>query len=91
MEKEKAEKMLKELNGWNLIENSKKLEKEFKFKNFVEAMNFINKIAEIAEEQGHHPDIFVSYNKVKLSLFTHKIQGLHQNDFILAAKINAIQ
>jgi len=62
--------------------------KEFKFKDFVEAMKFVNTVAEIAEQEGHHPDIFISYNHVRFELTTHAIKGLSQNDFILAAKID---
>ena len=60
------------------------------FKNFVEAMAFINKVADIAEEERHHPDIHISYNKVQLTLTTHAIHGLSENDFILAAKIDSL-
>ncbi len=91
MKKEKAQDMLKNLNGWELVENAGKIEKKYKFANFVEAMAFINKVAEIAEQEGHHPDIFVSYSRVTITLFTHKINGLHMNDFIVAAKIDALE
>ena len=63
---------------------------EFKCKNFKEAMRFVNDIAETAKQEGHHPDIFISYNKVKIELWTHFINGLSENDFILAAKIEKI-
>jgi len=81
---------MEQVNDWSLIENVKKIEKNFEFKNFVEAMVFINKVADQAEEAGHHPDIFVSYNKVRSQIYTHKIGGLHENDFILAARIDQI-
>ncbi|MBX9923831.1 MAG: 4a-hydroxytetrahydrobiopterin dehydratase [Rhabdochlamydiaceae bacterium] len=71
--------------GWQLIEEHH-LEKEYLFKNFREALVFTNKIGEIAEKEGHHPDIFLSYGKVKIQLWTHKINGLSESDFILAAK-----
>ena len=75
---------------WKVQEN-KKLEREFKFKNFVEAVAFVNKIAQIAEAEGHHPDIYVhNWNKVTITLWTHAIKGLYLNDFILAAKIDAL-
>jgi 4a-hydroxytetrahydrobiopterin dehydratase len=67
-----------------------KIKKEFRFKNFTEAMIFVNKIANLAESEGHHPDIFISWNKVRLELFTHAIHGLSENDFILAAKIDKL-
>ena len=85
-----AKPYLEQVNDWNTIENSVKIEKRFEFKNFVEAMSFINKVADLAEQEGHHPDIFVSYNKVKIQIYTHKIGGLHENDFILAAKIDQL-
>ena len=79
-----------QVDNWDLIDDSKKIEKNFEFKDFVEAMSFINKVAELAEEVAHHPDIFVSYNKVRIKIYTHKIGGLHENDFILAAKIDLL-
>lgn len=72
-------------NGWKVVDDHH-LEKEFTFKNFREALAFTNKVGAIAEEQGHHPDIFLSYGKVKIQLWTHKINGLTESDFILAAK-----
>jgi 4a-hydroxytetrahydrobiopterin dehydratase len=85
---DEAEEMHKQTPAWML--NSKELRREFDIKNFREAMEFVNRVAEVAEEQGHHPDIFIFYNKVKLVLSTHKIGGLSDNDFILAAKINEL-
>lgn len=67
-----------------------KLRKQFIFKNFKEAISFVNKVAEIAEEEQHHPDIYVFYNKVQLELYTHAVGGLSENDFIMAAKINTV-
>jgi len=75
--------------GWEVIDN-KKLKKTYKFKDFKEALNFTNKIGALAEEEGHHPDICLSWGKVVVELWTHKIGGLHENDFILAAKIDNI-
>ena len=66
------------------------LKGRLQFKDFKEAMKFVNKVAEAAEQEGHHPDIHIYYNKVRLELTTHKIKGLSENDFILAAKINAL-
>lgn len=74
---------------WELVDD-KKIKHEFKFKDFKEAMSFVNKIADIAEAEGHHPDIYIFYNKVKIELSTHFIKGLSENDFIMAAKIEAI-
>ncbi|MGZ5562738.1 MAG: 4a-hydroxytetrahydrobiopterin dehydratase [Halobacteriota archaeon] len=73
---------------WKPNDATKKIARSFRFKDFVESMHFINKVAEMAEEEGHHPDIFVSYNYVKICLTTHNIGGLSENDFIMAAKID---
>jgi len=89
MSKSEAGKYLKEVKGWQLSGN--KIEKDLKFRNFKQAMAFINKVAELAEEEGHHPDILVySWNKVKITTYTHAIGGLSENDFILAAKIDKL-
>lgn len=65
-----------------------RIRRNFKFKNFVEAMKFVNHVAEIAESEGHHPDLHIFYNKVLIELWTHAVSGLSENDFILAAKID---
>jgi 4a-hydroxytetrahydrobiopterin dehydratase len=80
--------MRDEVSGWKLKDAA--LAREFQFKNFGEAMSFVDKVAEAAESQGHHPDIFISYKTVRLTLTTHKIGGLSQNDFIMAAKIDQL-
>lgn len=87
----KAREMLSSLKDWELIENAAKIQKNFQFKDFAEAMGFVDKVAEIAEKEGHHPDIFISYSRVVITLYTHKIKGLHENDFILAAKIDEVK
>ena len=66
------------------------IERQFRFKDFREAIAFVNKVADLAESEGHHPDIFISWNKVRLTLTTHKIGGLSRNDFVLAAKIDEL-
>ncbi|MBI5642928.1 MAG: 4a-hydroxytetrahydrobiopterin dehydratase [Deltaproteobacteria bacterium] len=81
-----AKEFAREVPEWNLRDTS--LEREYRFKDFGESMGFVNKVAEVAESQAHHPDIFISYNKVHLSISTHKIGGLSRNDFILAARID---
>jgi 4a-hydroxytetrahydrobiopterin dehydratase len=75
--------------GWNVVEEHH-LEKEYRFKNFVEALGFTNGIGEIAEEQGHHPDIYLAWGKVRITIWTHKIDGLTRSDFVLAAKIDRL-
>jgi len=88
LSREEAERMAKEVPQWNL--KDKALEREFRFKNFREAMDFVNRLANVAEEQNHHPDICISYNKVRLEVSTHRIGGLSKNDFALAAKIDKL-
>lgn len=87
LEIEKVKEYLKAIPDWLLIGDT--IVKEFKFKDFVRAMKFVNSVADLAEAEGHHPDIAVSWNKVKLTLYTHAASGLTENDFILAVKINA--
>lgn len=83
---EELQKFYKQLeDGWKLI-GEQKIEKEYKFKDFVSALQFVNDIGKIAEEEGHHPDIELSWGKVKIILWTHKIKGLSESDFVLAAK-----
>ena len=86
-------KYQKMVDGWSLIENEKKiffLEKDFKFKNFLDSQKFVNKVGGIAEEEGHHPDIIFGWGYAKIKITTHAIEGLSENDFILAAKIDTI-
>lgn len=91
MEGGKVKLMLDVVPGWiKSAGEIDKIEKFFQFKNFTEAMVFVNKVAEIADEQDHHPDIFIQWNKVTLTLWTHAIKGLFENDFILAAKIDEL-
>jgi len=75
--------------GWRVVEEHH-LEKEYKFKNFREALEFTNKVGELAEAQGHHPDIFLAWGLVKLTVWTHKVDGLTESDFILAAKADKL-
>lgn len=77
--------LLAQLEGWSVVENHH-LEKQYKLKNFVEALALVNRIGTIAEEQNHHPDIFLAWGKVGVTLWTHKINGLTESDFIFAAK-----
>ena len=84
-----AELLRKLGNNWAVI-NEHHLEKEFTFKNFREALAFTNKVGELAEAQGHHPDIGLSWGRVKITIWTHKIDGLTESDFIMAAKIDRL-
>ena len=86
-------KYLKMVDGWHVQADESKiyyLIKEFKFKNFLESQEFVNKVGNIAEKEGHHPDIIFGWGYAKVQIFTHKIKGLVESDFILAAKINKI-
>ena len=82
-------KML-EINDWSLNDNHEMIFKKFKFKNFKKALNFINLVGNIAEEEGHHPDISLGWGYCLIMIHTHAIKGLSINDFILAAKIDDI-
>jgi 4a-hydroxytetrahydrobiopterin dehydratase len=83
--------MVRELDGGWQVVAERQLEKEYQFKNFREALGFTNKLGELAEAQGHHPDIFLTWGKVKLTIWTHKIQGLTESDFVLAAKADKLK
>jgi 4a-hydroxytetrahydrobiopterin dehydratase len=76
-------------NGWQVVREHH-LEKTYKFKDFREALDFTNKVGELAEEQGHHPDIYLAWGQVKLTIWTHKIDGLTESDFIFAAKADQL-
>ena len=76
-------------SGWRVV-NEHHLEKEFTFKNFRDALAFTNRVGELAEAQGHHPDFYLAWGKVKLTIWTHKIDGLTESDFIMAAKADAL-
>jgi len=76
--------------GWQVVAGHH-LEKEYRFKNFRDALAFTNKVGELAESQGHHPDIALSWGKVKLVIWTHKIDGLTESDFILAARADMLE
>ena len=84
-------KYQKKVDGWNIVKNEKKiffLEKEFTFKNFLESQKFVNEVGKISEEEGHHPEILFGWGYAKINITTHAIEGLSENDFILAAKID---
>ncbi len=82
---------LQQTEGWFLEKSGEhKIQKNFKFKDFRTAIDFVNRVADLAEQEGHHPDITINYNVVGLELFTHAIGGLSENDFILAAKIDEL-
>ena len=86
-------KYLKKVDGWDVKNKNKEyffLEKKFTFANFKESQSFVNEVGKLAEEQGHHPDITFGWGYATVQIFTHKIKGLVESDFILAAKIDKI-
>lgn len=84
---EQAQEYLKQLESWKLIEG-KRIIKEFQFPQYLDGIAFAHKVAELAEQEGHHPNIHIFYKKVRIEIWTHKIDGLTESDFILAAKID---
>ena len=86
---QQVEPLLRELKDWK-VEGGKKLIKQVKTENFMESLNKANEIGKIAEEQGHHPDLLVAWGNLRIDLWTHKIDGLSEADFILAAKIDCL-
>lgn len=89
MGEEDIAQLLPQVPGWK-VTGLHHLERTFTFADFREALDFVNKIGELAEAEGHHPDIELSWGKVGVRIFTHKINGLTQSDFVLAAKINGL-
>lgn len=85
-----AERILAQVPGWSLAADGKRISREWTFDGFPEAMAFVTRVADLAEAEDHHPDIVVSYRRVRLDLTTHAIGGLSENDFILAAKTNQL-
>ena len=86
-------KYQKKVDGWDVIKNDNKifyLNKKFKFNNFLESQNFIDKVGKISENEGHHPDISFGWGYAEIKITTHAIEGLSENDFILAAKIDQL-
>ena len=86
-------KYQKKVDGWDVLKDKKKiffLNKKFEFKNFLESQKFINKVSSIAEEEGHHPEILFGWGYAEIKITTHSIEGLSENDFILAAKIDQL-
>jgi 4a-hydroxytetrahydrobiopterin dehydratase len=79
-----------QLDGWT-VEGGKQLVKEYRFPDFREALAFVDRLGEVAESEGHHPDIYLTWGKVKVELSTHSVGGLSENDFILAAKADRVR
>ena len=85
---QEAERLRGEVPQWELRDGGRNIERTFKFRNFAEALNFVQQVGELAETEGHHPDISFGWGHATVRLQTKKIKGLHENDFILAAKID---
>ena len=89
-----AKKLLSQVDGWKLLQPEgadMRIEKRFKFDGFMPGVDFVNKVARVAEDEGHHPDVLLRWGEVKVTVWTHAAKGLTENDFILAAKIDQVQ
>jgi 4a-hydroxytetrahydrobiopterin dehydratase len=85
-----AEGYLRQASGWALVDDGRRIERSFSFKNFKEAMDFVAKVGNLSEIEGHHPEITFGWGRAKVSWHTKKINGLHENDFIMAAKTDQL-
>lgn len=90
MPREQAERQMSDVPGWMLADAGNRLARTWKFKDFAAALAFVNQVGELAEQEGHHPDIRFGWGYATVEIWTHKIGGLHENDFILAAKISEL-
>ncbi|MCI5049643.1 MAG: 4a-hydroxytetrahydrobiopterin dehydratase [Rickettsiales bacterium] len=90
LDSQSAQRLLAAMSGWHLSEDSKSISREWSFKNFKYALDFVNEVSVIAEAENHHPDISFGWGYVRISFTTHSINGLHENDFVMAAKINLL-
>jgi 4a-hydroxytetrahydrobiopterin dehydratase len=88
--RDEAERLRAQAPEWVLLDEGRRIERTFRFGNFEQALAFVSKIGALAESEGHHPDITFGWGYATVSLYTHKIKGLHENDFIMAAKIDRI-
>jgi len=86
-----ARAMLKQIPAWELALDNRALKRRMTFRDFMSALNFVNQLAAIAESENHHPDIMLGWGYVEVVLWTHTVSGLHENDFIMASKINLLQ
>ena len=86
---EELDDLWRQIPGWEVVEEHH-LRRRFRFKNFQEALDFVNRVGELAEEQGHHPDVRFGWGYAEVTVYTHKIDGLTESDFILAAKISEL-
>ena len=86
-----VDQAMRSLQGWDAREGNTRIHKHYRFKDFREAMRFVNAMADLAEAEGHHPDFTVHYNTVDVTLWTHAVGGLSENDFIVAAKLDRLR
>ena len=89
--REEAAPYLEQTPGWDLSGDASRIERSFPFPDFQHALAFVNEVGELAEAEGHHPDVAFGWGYAKVVLYTHKIHGLHENDFIMAAKIGRLE
>src|SRR4030095_12586320 len=89
LQQQEISRLLPQLEGWKVVEQHH-LEKKYRFKDFREAQQFVNRVGDLAEQQGHHPDICFGWGNAEIRIWTHKINGLTESDFILAAKIDEL-
>jgi 4a-hydroxytetrahydrobiopterin dehydratase len=90
LDRAEAERLLPEAPGWSLEDGATRITRRFTFDDFAAAMTFVQRVGELAEAEGHHPDICFGWGYCEVAFQTHKIQGLHENDFIMAAKVNGL-
>lgn len=89
LDRAEAERLLHDTPGWTLDDPATRITRRFTFEEFADALHFVNRIGEVAEAEGHHPDICFGWGYCEVAFQTHKIKGLHENDFIMAAKVNS--
>jgi 4a-hydroxytetrahydrobiopterin dehydratase len=87
---QEVERLHAQVRQWDMRDDAKRIERKFKFRNFGEALRFVQQVGELAEKEAHHPDICFGWGYATVSLQTKKIKGLHENDFILAAKVDRL-
>jgi 4a-hydroxytetrahydrobiopterin dehydratase len=90
LDRDEAERLARQVPAWRLCDDARRIERTFRFPNFAAAMAFVQKVGDLAEAESHHPDITFGWGYATISLFTHKIKGLHDNDFVMAAKIDRL-
>jgi len=90
LERSAAEKLLEEVPAWELNPEASRIQRRFAFRNFRQALDFVNQVGELAEQEGHHPDITFGWGYATVVFFTHKIRGLHENDFVMAARTDRL-